>query len=108
MVFTKATQRFLKKTKQPQRQPQPQQFQRQNFSQRRINMFQKGNTPDPLSSSMNLLFGSEGEDLIGNTVAIFPQLNTSDAGDIISSVQQEMFGNQEPQQRRMPMRRRRR
>lgn len=73
--------------------------------QQPVNMFQKGNTPEPLSSSMDLLFGGEGERLVGNTQAVFPQLQSSDVGDIISSVQSEMFG--QLQQQRIQRRRRR-
>jgi hypothetical protein len=75
-------------------------------SQPNVNMFQKGIQPTPIESSMDLLFGSEGENLIGNTQAIFPQMHSSDVGDVISSVQAEMFGQPQPQ--RFVQRRRRR
>ena len=105
MVFTKATQRFLKKTKQTPRQiPPPQRFIPQ--PQRPWNQFAKDqDNPTPIESSFDLLFGGEGEREVSRQQAIFPELQMGDAGDLISSVQQEMFGSQEPQQQ-MPMRRR--
>ena len=108
MAVAPATRKFLNRNK---ANPQPRQFQRQpQFQQpQHINMFQKGDQAEPLSSSMDLLFGGEGERLVGNTQAIFPQLNTSDVGDIVSSVQDELgIFSQSPQQtqRRIPRRRR--
>ena len=107
-----ATRKFLEKTRA--RRLPPRQFQpRTNFNpnlsppNQPTNMFAKNPfTPTPMESSMDLLFGFEGQKLVDNTQTSFPQLNTSDVSDVISSVQNEMFMNEQP--RRMPMRRRRR
>jgi len=89
---------------------QPQQnFQRRlTPPQQNQNLFQSGSYPTPTESVMDVLFGGEGEREMGKQQAIFPQLQTSDVGDIISSVQNEMFSsNQQPKQRYVYRRRRR-
>ena len=103
MALSPTTRKFLDSRKQTYSQPQ----QRQNL--RPTNMFQKGSYPTPTESTMDLLFGGEGETLIENTHLSSPTLQTSDVGDIVSSVMSELgMGEQPQQQRRMPMRRRRR